>query len=324
MNNFKTFAIGLTKPKTTLLFFDYILFSRIKYMLESAEEVEYFFKIPRKFIKGFNEANIPDIANDFLYERLLKMAKDKYGFSPERIEKIGYKNYKEMIKIYNPTYHPDDWIHQDENLLDDYGLITSIIANIYQKGNITPIFTNQEHYYRMNDRVKDFLHNINCNNQINTDLKNTEISKTAIGFCIKGIPQILEDCLEWKQVEDFKLDNQSVDKLRRFRCWMYDLNGKSENEIADKIELELSEYKEALKKHGIKYLPGALSTIILGGVTVNSLFAENIMWTAIGAIGTIADVVAYFTEVKTEYRAMKKSPIAFLHDVLEVIPHGEN
>jgi hypothetical protein len=150
-------------------------------------------------------------------------------------------------------------------------------------------------------------------------MQNIEITKNTIEFCITNIPVVNEDTLKWEQVKDFKIDEESVRRLRRFRCWMYDLNGKSEHEIINRIVLALEEYRSALKKHGINFKISSISTIFSAGVTLYSFLDKNIISAILGGLSLISNVLVYAIKDLSEYYTIRNHPIAFLHDIQQGI-----
>ena len=247
----ETIAVGIERPKTTLLFFDYLLFPQIPYILPSLDDAAFFFKVPRKFIRGFDDFGIPDFARNFAAKRLADIAGRNFGDSYIHLQNaspaLRESFYSKVKKDFLEDCYTLDWIYDDEYLLDEYILLTSTLVNTFQNDfSITPVFRNKNQYHRVDssERVCAFLDDF----QKKMKIQNTNQVRPAIGYCLNGSIQIDEDDLDWKQVEEFRKDKHSLSKVR-FHNWMQDFNDLSKAAIEDKVGSALHDYKAALKKH---------------------------------------------------------------------------
>jgi hypothetical protein len=74
-----------------------------------------------------------------------------------------------------------------------------------------------------------------------------------------------EKLLTWEQVTEFRKDEDSQMKYRRFLHWLdKEMVGKSQIYIEDEIAIRLDNYESALAKHGIKTIVGAIEESLDG------------------------------------------------------------
>jgi len=85
-----------------------------------------------------------------------------------------------------------------------------------------------------------------------------------------------EETLDWRQVSEFRHDQISVMKLRRFVHWLdAEMVGRPASFIEDEITLRLEDYERALAKHGIATTLGVLEATLdfpalLGGAAATA------------------------------------------------------
>lgn len=136
-------------------------------------------------------------------------------------------------------------------------------------------------------------------------------------FVINNIPEIVEESLTWEQVIDFKEDKQSIDKIRNLKNWMIGLDGKSNAEIQEKIEKSIEDYKDSIRKHGIRTRMGAITTLM----SATSAFVgamPNIKNSILSSAITLSSgIIVYVVERKLHVEEIKKSPCALLYDILD-------
>jgi hypothetical protein len=83
----------------------------------------------------------------------------------------------------------------------------------------------------------------------------------------------------WDQIVDFRRDNDAIEKLRRFRVFVYqNYTGKTKDFIEDDILTRLADYEQAVKKWGFATTSGTITTllnssVIAGGVAGSFLTA---------------------------------------------------
>jgi hypothetical protein len=80
---------------------------------------------------------------------------------------------------------------------------------------------------------------------------------------MRDLEVVDEKALTWDQVVEFRRDKESRKKYRRLVHWLdKEMVGKTPNFIRDEIAEKLDAYSQALEKHGIKTVTGALSTLL--------------------------------------------------------------
>lgn len=235
-------ATGFVRPKTTSLFFD-------KIWIPTSLSRTYFGEL-----MGY--VNIPN--------------------SVRFIEKAEEFHIKNAFTLCNCPYRS---VENKVNFLFSSGRNRAIIKlikefkNMY-KSNIVAIFFDKTEFeknilYGIDINNNDYLgldfidingHSLDNNEKLKKRIeKNTkhvndkmESHKDAIEVCIKLIPEIIEEKLDWKQVEEIREDKKSFESLRRFWNWFdIEMKDKSIEEVEDILENKLDDYKFALKKHGV-------------------------------------------------------------------------
>ncbi len=74
-----------------------------------------------------------------------------------------------------------------------------------------------------------------------------------------------EDKLSWEQVLEFRRDEDTRKKYRRFLHWLdTDMVGRAQASVEDEISHRLEDYEWALKKHGIKCVLGTIEEALDG------------------------------------------------------------
>ncbi len=80
---------------------------------------------------------------------------------------------------------------------------------------------------------------------------------------LESLEWIDETHLTWEQVAEVRKDTQSVLALKRMLHWLdSQMAGKPVSFVADEIQLRLTEYENATRKHGIKLVKGAFGTFL--------------------------------------------------------------
>ncbi|MDY6990904.1 MAG: hypothetical protein SWQ30_22920 [Thermodesulfobacteriota bacterium] len=116
-------------------------------------------------------------------------------------------------------------------------------------------------------------------------------SSAAYQAALNSISVVSEDHLTWEQVLEFRADKEAVRKYRSFRIWLQDgLKARSVTEATDVIEQRLYDYQWAIKKHGLKTVVGALSSVLdlrhIAAITVGAGISGVLggpIWSAITA-----------------------------------------
>lgn len=314
-----TIAVGLARPKTTLIFFDSILCPQIKYILPSLDDASYFFKIPRDFITGFSDLGIHDNANDFVATRLAGIAGKNFGDDYIRLQNSSQYERETFIKRvkadFEDGFYTLDWIYEDKDLLDEYFLLTSMLVNSSQKNfSITPVFRNEEQYWRVDDRkrVSDFLNDVSPK----MNIERINETKPAVGVSFSGNLSIDEDSLEWEQVKEFRDDKHSIRKAR-LHNWFQRLEFRDKAEFENQIHLAFHDYEVALKKHGVHCKIGGLSTILIASSAVYSLFSQSKLGIVLGGMALATTATMFAVDSFLGHKTLHDAPIAFLHDVIK-------
>ena len=89
--------------------------------------------------------------------------------------------------------------------------------------------------------------------------------QVAIMVCLEDLAIVDEKKLSWEQVLEFRADEESRQKYKRFLHWLdKEMVGKSQDFLEDEISIRLEDYEQALKKHGIKTVIGTIEEALDG------------------------------------------------------------
>lgn len=150
-----------------------------------------------------------------------------------------------------------------------------------------------------------------------SELENNR-SVSAYEACIKNIPMIVEENLDWKQVLEIRKDKSSIEKIKRFRYWVdLQLEGKSKNEIKEILDQSLDEYKFALKKHGVMTAIGGFTTVLSSASTIISAVMNDFSGIISASFVVTAGITTYTSEQISSYIQTKREPIAFIYDIMK-------
>lgn len=142
-------------------------------------------------------------------------------------------------------------------------------------------------------------------------------------FVIDNFPGIVESSLTWKQVIEIRKDKQSANKIKKLKSWMSNLYG-TKSEIEDQIERALDEYKDAIRKHGIRTCKDAI-TILFGGSSALVGTMPDLQRTILSCgLLLSGGVIAYMIERNIYIKEKSNAPIAFLYDALEKVKRASN
>lgn len=149
--------------------------------------------------------------------------------------------------------------------------------------------------------------------------KNHKMKSPAVSICINNIPEIAEEKLDWEQVLEIRKDKESIEKIRRFRNWInVDLLDKSESEIRGILEKAIDDYKFSLKKHGIKTITGAISTVSAISVSYLNSVSKNDSFISLEAgLPIIAGIVVYTINSYIDMMETKRNPVAIIYDIIK-------
>jgi hypothetical protein len=150
--------------------------------------------------------------------------------------------------------------------------------------------------------------------------------RSVIVTTLRDIPVVVEKHLSWQQVIDFRRDAQARKDLRRLTHWLdSEMVGKSHSFIIDEIGVRRERYEDALRRHGIETVLGALSAtldsrVLLGGAAAVSAlsYAVDPSWSlAAGASIVVGKVAVHVAESLLAARAIANErfgEIAFVVD----------
>lgn len=148
----------------------------------------------------------------------------------------------------------------------------------------------------------------------------------AAVIAISTVGLVDEKSLSWNQVREFRNDEETRNKYRRFVRWTSnELKNKTPAEVTDSIAAKLDDYEFALRKHGIETRLGTLSSLLdpkfLGISTAAALAAgsASVAWGALAGAGlVIGKTLVSFATAKiaadTELRKIG-GEIAYVHEV---------
>lgn len=136
----------------------------------------------------------------------------------------------------------------------------------------------------------------------------------AVQFCINGIPKIDETHLDWEQVWDFRLDHYG--EMRRFYLWsLQEFDGKSCEEVMDRLYIELENYKFMLKKHEILTFIGGFTAILSATGTFLGNIGDGFFSELSAGLSITCGLIIYTVHQTIDYCDMKRSPIAYIYDI---------
>lgn len=144
---------------------------------------------------------------------------------------------------------------------------------------------------------------------------------------LESLDWIDEEHLTWDQVAEVRKDEESIVALKRMLHWLdAEMAGKPVSYVADEIQLRLSEYESATKKHGIRLARGAFGTFLdvkLWNTLLGTIVGGKIEPNHGALVGFLAGIalqgcrVAFETiNLHLETKAkLDENPMAFIHYV---------
>lgn len=151
----------------------------------------------------------------------------------------------------------------------------------------------------------------------------------AITLSINNVPLINTEKSEWEQISQIKQDSDSRIKLARFRTFLHDeYSGKSEDYIKDSLNVKISDYQEACKKHGFELIDATISVLLEGNTwlaasatTIAGILAGHLpeagAINVFMGIGKVALTLA--RELKKVKSYKKQHELAFVFDTSQKI-----
>lgn len=326
-------ATGLERPKTTALFFDKLWIPSDYRHSDYGQSLGYD-QIPLKIcvIEEIEESITLFKHFDIIRETLLGNKKNK--LVSDEIEIMPY------VGKNRPFYTVEEDVLGLEFLFSggrNWGLKQAVISFKKNYGiDVVPIFVGRTKFEEsiidfdedeMKFQLARYEHSTELNSIFQFDLFPIPqldrwdcISQcNALEASISYVPEIIEESLEWKQVLDVRKDKDSRNKLLRFRNWTNtDLAGKSKSEIIENLENAVDEYKFALKKHGILTTLGGFTTILTSTSTILEAITNDFSGKLSAGFIVTAGIVTYTASQLTEYIQAKRTPVAFIYDILNL------
>ena len=151
-------------------------------------------------------------------------------------------------------------------------------------------------------------------------------SGPGLELCLDYIPIALDQELRWEQVLGFRRDSEAVEKLRRLRNWFsIELVAKSKEYACANIEKAIDDYNWALKKHGIQTIIGGVTTIIAASTmpTTMELISGSPLASAAGGLAVAAGALAWVTKRRLKLAGIERGPVAYIHAARKLaLPRG--
>ena len=97
------------------------------------------------------------------------------------------------------------------------------------------------------------------------DREYLEGDRKVVVATLADLKVVDERQLTWEEVLEFRADEENRQKYKRFLHWLdKEMLGKSQAFIEDEISIRLEDYKQAIKKHGIKTVIGTVEEALDG------------------------------------------------------------
>lgn len=258
----------------------------------------------------------------------------------------GFVKLKTTALLFDKIWLPQDMIEQLDStneraikrfmLATDFGAneyIVAIGANIGMIAFKADEINEEEHYYSSYHRnfcICEYAEKIGKRYHIDTvpiyhdptemdmdtGLNMPELEFDILQICMANLPEIDEVSLEWKQVEEFRRDKDSVVKLRRFKLWLLtELFEKSKEEVECIFEKELDDYKFALKKHGIMTAMGGCTTILSASATILQSLNNGVFNEIAAGVAVTSGISLFVSQQIMKYIQTNRRPIAYIYDI---------
>ena len=165
----------------------------------------------------------------------------------------------------------------------------------------------------LNKLIEDYKYN-NVHKKVEIELLNAPIIDISM--------------LDWLKIESAKKDPEFNIKAKRFGIFINkNYQGKDLNFIVDDLSIQIEDYKETCKKHGIELVNGTLKSLAdskslfgtLGLVVCSLLFKTPEAALLSGTIGGVLEVLKINVTIKefeNKFNSFtKESPIALIHEI---------
>ncbi|MGB5820468.1 MAG: hypothetical protein WBG90_13370 [Saonia sp.] len=168
--------------------------------------------------------------------------------------------------------------------------------------------SNENSHLKVSREQKEviFLEFLGINN-VKKQSKKNEIK--AIDFLLDNVSLIDKDNLDWEQVIEFRKDVSSIRKVRMIRYFVLEFfKNHPKEQVADIIEMQLEDYENAIKKHGILTRTGLLkqlidsknlSSLAIGG-GIPTVLGNEMLGLATAGIIAIGNAAIYLKEKQIE------------------------
>lgn len=136
-----------------------------------------------------------------------------------------------------------------------------------------------------------------------------------------------EDRLQWSQVREFRRDKEARRKYRRLLRWLdSNMIGKPAPYVEDEIATRLEDYHWSIRKHGLRTVTGAVSSLLeskfltagSAATAAAALVSEPIRGLLSGAGLIISKVAIRLADAAIDLQEIKRGPnseVAFIYDV---------
>jgi len=164
-----------------------------------------------------------------------------------------------------------------------------------------------------------------------TYLNQQNVTSPGILATLSQIPVAVEAELSWQQVRDFREDREAQRKYRDLHLWLQSgLSAKTEWQAKDIIEQKISDYRWAIKKHGIKTAAETITSLLglgsvvpaAGGVAAEAMKLGPVYGMLAGGSLVIAGTAAWIAKRQIEKEDIKRGTnreIAYLYEIQHLV-----
>lgn len=209
--------------------------------------------------------------------------------------------------------------------------VKDILRTVFQEGYNKAVNLQLLECSRQINRGKSigvpiFNESILLNRLIEDYKENKTIDKVEIELV--NAPIISVDSLDWKQISQAKEDPFFIQKVKRFSLFINsNYSGKDISFITDDLSIQVDDYQNACKKHGIKMLNGTLKTLsnsksLFGtlGMVLCSIICKSpdvaLMSGLIGGTLELANLSITIKERKDNFHSfINDSPISLIYEI---------
>ena len=297
-------ATGFVRPKTTSLFFDKIwLPQNMKHTYWG--EIMGYSDIPDSLI--FTDKGIKEF---YSIDEVFHANTDYMSFDTIEFLFSGSRNslMLKIVKAFKKIYNID------------------VVPIFFDKTRFEKMILTQKNFKLKEHEKKLFCDGVELildneeKNQVRKKVNHIRKTKSndmnAIEVCIKYVPEIVEDKLEWKQIEEMKKDKQSIQSLRRFWNWFdIDLKDMASDEIREVLEIKLEDYRFSLKKHGVLTVIGGFSTVLSSASSLLSVLSSGKIEIMSACLAVSAGILTFSSSQVAELFQCRREPIAYIYKI---------